>query len=156
MSVVANAEIVVREVGRWQPSDIACIRRVWFENCDGQSFDLALRALLQPRPPLSAGWPDPQGVFWEAEIAFHGVRDLRLIPCGPWDIQTPGFAIEDIRDRQWEGVNLLAYDCEGLPTGSSIRSGAKSAVARSCRRAEYGPAPPGLWREYPGVFGEGS
>src|SRR5437870_3092697 len=139
MSFVANAEIVVGDVGRWQPSDVACIRRVWFENCHADSFDLALRALLQPRPPLSVGWPDPRGVFWEIEIAFQGARDLSLTLCGPWDIQTPGFAIEDIRDRQWEGVNLLVYDYEGLPTGSSIRFGARSALVRSCRRAEYGP-----------------
>jgi hypothetical protein len=154
MSAVTNTEIVAREVGRWQPSDVVCIRRVWFENCDGHSFDLVLKGLLQPRPPLSAGWPDPQGVFWEVEIAFQKVRDLSLTLCGPWDIQTPGFAIEDIRDRQWESVNLLVYDYEGLPTGSSLRFGAKLAVIRGCCRAEYGPDSPGLWREYPGIFGE--
>jgi hypothetical protein len=156
MSVIADTEVVVREVGRWQPSDVACIRRFSFENWDGPSFDLALRLLLQPRPPLSAGWPDPNGLFWEVDVGFQGVRDLHLTLCGPWDIQTAGFAIDDIRDRQWDGVNLLVYDYEGLPSGSSIRFGSKCAVVRGCRRAHRGPDLAGLWREYPGVFGEES
>lgn len=98
MSVVTNTEAIVREVGRWNPSDIAFIRRVSFENSDGISFDLVLQVLVQPRPPLSAGWPDLNGRFWEAVLVFRGVRDLVLTVCGPWDIQTPE------RDRQPELV----------------------------------------------------
>ena len=78
MSVVSNVEAIVREVGRWEPADIAYIRRVSFENQVGASFDLALHVLIQPRPLQSAGWPDPKGRFWEADIVFRGVRDLVL------------------------------------------------------------------------------
>lgn len=151
MSVVRDTEIIVRQVGRWNPSDVAYIRRVAFENCNGAAFDLALLLLLQPRPPLSAGWPDPNGTFWETDICFKHVRNLSLTICGPWDIQTPGFAFEDIRDRQWEGVNLLVYDYEEL-TQESIRFGAKSAQVRSCQPASLAPNSPNVWREFPGVF----
>jgi hypothetical protein len=151
MAVVADTEMIVQHVGCWNPADVAYIRRVSFENWDGTSFDLALLLLLQPRPPLSVGWPDPNGVFWEVEIVFNRVRDLVLTVCGPWDIQTPGFSLDDIHERQWEGINLLVSDYEGL-TQDGIRFGAKSAQVRSCRPAEFAPNSPGVWREYPGMF----
>jgi hypothetical protein len=152
MGVVTGIEIVASQAGRWNPADVAYIRRVSFENWDSVSFDLALLLLLQPRPPLSAGWPDPNGRFWEVDIVFNRVRDLVLTVCGPWDIQTPGFSLDDIRERQWEGINLLVSDYEGL-TQDGIRFGAKSAQIRSCRPAAFPPNSPGVWREYPGVFG---
>lgn len=152
---VAGTEVVATAVGRWNPADVAYIRRVSFQNWDGASFDLALLLLLQPRPPLSAGWPDPNGKFWEVEIVFHGVRDLVLTVCGPWDIQTPGFALNDIRERQWEGISLLVSDYEGL-TKDGIRFGAKSAQIRNCRLAAFPPNSPDVWREYPGAFGGSS
>jgi hypothetical protein len=155
MSVVTGTEIIVSQVCRWEPADVSHIRRVSFENCDGASFDLAMLLLLQPRPPLSVGWPDPNGGLWEVEIVFNRVRDLVLTVCGPWDIQTPGFSLDDIRDRQWDGVNLLVYDYEGL-TPSGIRFGAKSARVRGCRPASFPPNSPSVWREYPGVFGGSS
>ena len=113
MSIVNNVEAIINEVGRWNPSDIAYIRRVAFENWDGTSFDLALQVLIQPRPPLSAGWPDLKARFWEADIVFHGVCDLVLTVCGPADIQTPGFGLDDIRNRKWEGQNLLVDRSKG-------------------------------------------
>ncbi len=152
MDLVTGTEIVVTQVGRWEPADVAYIRRVSFENWDGASFDLALHLLLQRRPPLSAGWPDPNGKFWEVEIVFNQVRDLVLTVCGPWDIQTPGFSLDDIRDRQWEGMNLLVSDYEGL-TREGIRFGAKAAQIRSCRPASVPPNSLGVWREYPAVYG---
>jgi hypothetical protein len=155
MGVVTGIDIVATQAGRWEPTDVAYIRRVSFENWDGASFDLALVLLLQPRPPHSAGWPDPNGRFWEVEIVFSRVRDLALTVCGPWDIQTPGFSLDDIRDRQWEGINLLVSDYEGL-TKDGISFGAKSAQVRSCRSARYAPNSPEVWREYPGVFGGSS
>ena len=153
MAAVANAEIAERVVGRWKPTDVAFIRRVEFENCTSQSFDLALTVLLQPRPPLSVGWPDPSGPFWEVEIAFQGVRDLRFTIHGPWDVQCPGFDIEDISDRQWEGIKLLVYDYEGEPVGAALEFGAKAAAIRSCQRAGSGPNCP-ISPEYPGAFGQ--
>ena len=152
MDVVTGTKIIAQQIGRWDPADVAYIRRVSFENWEGTYFDLTMLLLLQARPPLSAGWPDPNREFWETVISFQGVRDLSLTICGPWDIQTPGFALEDIRERQWEGVNLLVYDYEGL-TQEGIRFGAKSALVRSCRRTEFSPNSLGVWREYPGVFG---
>jgi hypothetical protein len=152
MGFVTGTEIIASHAGRWDPADVAYIRRVSFENWDGASFDLALLLLLQPRPTLSAGWPDPTGKFWEADIVFKRVRDLVLTVCGPWDIQTPGFALDDIRERQWEGINLLVSDYEGLAQ-DGIRFGAKSAQVRSCRPAAFLPNSPEVWREYPGVFG---
>ena len=155
MAIVADTDMIVQQVGRWNPTDVAYIRRVSFENWDGVSYDLALLVLLQPRPPLSASWPDPNGRFWEADIVFNRVRDLVLTVCGPWDIQTPGFSLDDIRERQWEGINLFVSDYEGL-TQDGIRFGAKSAQVRSCRPAALAPNSPGVWREYPGVFGGSS
>ena len=155
MGFVTGTEIVATQVGRWNPADVAYIRRVSFENWDGASFDLAMLPLLQPRPPLSAGRPDPNGKFWEVEIVFNQVRDLVLTVCGPWDIQTPGFSLDDIRERQWEGINLLVSDSEGL-TQDGIRFGAKSAEVHCCRPAAIPPNSPGVCREYPGVFGGSS
>jgi hypothetical protein len=129
--VITNTEKIVCEVGRWDPYDIAFIRRVSFENCEDTSFDLVLQVLLQPRPPLSAGWPDRNETVWEAVLAFRGVRNLVLTVRGPWDIQTPGFCLEDISDRQWDGVNVLVSDYEGL-TQEGIRFGARKAEVRSC------------------------
>ena len=155
MPIVTDTEIIIRNVGRWVPSDVAYIRRVAFENWIGDSFDLVLLLLLQPRPPLSNGWPDPNGKFWEAAIGFEGVRDFSLTICGPSDFQTPGFALEDIRERQWEGLNLLVYDYEGL-TKEGIQFAAKSAQVRSCQLAEFPPNSPNVWREFPGVFASSS
>jgi hypothetical protein len=148
VGVIANAELVEQAVGRWQSTDIAFIRRFGFENCDGPSFDLVLLALLQPRPPLSAGWPNPEAPFWEVVISFQRVSDLSLTVSGPWDIQTEGFVIEDISDRQWEGVRLRAYDYEE----GSYRFNARSATIRSCVPAQHGPSCPVLSRVYPGLF----
>ncbi len=152
MAVVSHTELIVQQVGRWIPGDVAFVRGVSFENWERDSFDLALVLLLQPRPPLSEGWPDPTGSYWEADIVFSGVRNLRLTVTGPWDIQTPGFELQDIRDRQWEGINLLVDDYEGLTT-EGISFGAKSATVRSCNRAQIPPKTPSVWREYPGVLG---
>ncbi|HMC66145.1 MAG TPA: hypothetical protein VKI65_14510, partial [Gemmataceae bacterium] len=82
MSVVANTELIEHELGRWQPTDVAFIRRFAYENWDGRSFDLALMVLMQPRGPLSSGWPDPAQPFWEVEIVFHDVRDLSITVQG--------------------------------------------------------------------------
>lgn len=150
---IKNAEMVEQAVGRWRPTDIAFIRRLHFENCTSDTFDVVLVVLMQPRPPLSAGWPDQGGPFWETEIVFRAVRDLAFTVHGPWDVQCPGFDIEDITDRQWEGVRLLVYDYEGQPVGAPIRFSAQSAEVRWCRPARYGPNAAGIWREYPGVFG---
>ena len=148
MGVIANTDLVERVVGRWQSIDIAFIRRFDFENCDGPSFDLVLLALLQPRPPGSAGWPNPDDPFWEVIISFERVSDFSLTVNGPWDIQTEGFVIEDISDRQWEGVRLRVYDYE---TGA-YRFNAWSAIIRSCVPARHGPRCPVLSRVYPGLF----
>lgn len=155
VDIVTGTDLVVQEVGRWSPGDVAFIRRVGFENCDGASFDLALMLLLQPRPHSSAGWPDPAGKYWEVDIVFKQVKDLSVTICGPWDIQTPGFAIEDIRDRQWEAIKLLVYDYENL-TREGLSFGARSAEIRSCQSTVAPPRSDGLWREYPGVFGSAS
>ena len=145
MGVVANAELVERELGRWDCADVAFLRRFAFENCDGASFDLSLVVLMQPRPPLTSRWPDPRGAFWEVEMAFQGVRDLRITVTGPWDMQTPGFVIEDIRAWQWEGVRLRVYDEEGAPVGFNTRS----ASVRWCRPDAAGPACPTFARQAP-------
>src|SRR5438270_185479 len=113
MAFVANSEVVERERGRRAPADVAFIRRFVFEHCSLRGFDLILLVLVQPRPPLSVSWPDPCGPFWEVEIVVQEVRDLSFTIHGPWDVQCPGFDIEDISDRQWEGVRLLVYDYEG-------------------------------------------
>lgn len=63
MGVVTGSEMIATHTGRWNPTDVACIRRVSFENWNDASFDLALLLLLQPRPPIPAGWPDPNGKF---------------------------------------------------------------------------------------------
>ena len=151
MTVITDIKKIIDQVGRWCPSDVAYIRHVSFENCEQQSFDMVLKVLLQPRLPLSTGWPDPNGTFWEVEIAFYQVQNLSLTMNGPWDIQTPGFALDDIRDRQWEGINLLVYDYERLAK-EEINFGARSAQVRNCRPALCAPNSPNLWREYPGEF----
>jgi len=148
MEVVTNADLVERAVGRWQSTDIAFIRRFEFEYYDGPSINLVLQTLLQPRPPLSAGWPDPSGEFWEVLIAFERVSSLSLTIQGPWDFQTQGFVIEDIRNWQWEGVRLRVYDYEE----AGYKFNAWSATIRSCERSRYGPGCPVLTRVYPGVF----
>lgn len=151
VSIVDNTDVIIHEVGRWQPSDIAFIRQVSFENWHGEDFDLVLQVLIQPRPPQSVGWPDLKGKFWETEICFRGVRDLSYIIRGPWDIQSPGFALEDISARQWDRQRLLVYDYEGLnPDG--VRFGAHSAEVRSCVPAKFPPNPKGVWREYRGEY----
>lgn len=152
MAVLVGTELIVQQLGRWDPADVAYIRRVSFENCEGESFDLALLLLLQPRQPLSARWPNPNGKFWEVDVVFNRVRDLVLTVCGPWDIQTPGFGLDDISERQWEGINFLVSDYEGL-TQEGISFGAKSAQVRVCRPAALAPNSRGVWREYPGVYG---
>lgn len=152
MEVITGIELIVAQVGVWKPNDVAYLRRVSFESVDAVSYDLVLLLLLQPRPPLSAGWPDPKEPFWEIEIEFKRVRNLALTVCGPWDIQTPGFSLEDVRDRQWEGINVMVCDYEQLnPDGISFV--AKSAHVRSCRRAAFPPNSPEVWRQYPGAFG---
>jgi len=148
MGIVANTNCVERAVGRRQPEDIAFIRRFDFENYDGLSFDLMLLALLQPRPPLSTGWPNPRGPFWEVVIAFEKVANLNLCISGPWDLQTEGFQIEDVSHYQWESIRLRVYDYER----ETYRFDARSATIRSCVPARNGPDCPGLSRVYPGSF----
>ena len=138
MSAITNSELVERMLGRWDCADIAFLRRFAFENIKGASFDLTLVVLAQPRPPLSARWPDPSGSFCEVELVFQGVRDLRITVKGPWDIQTPGFVIEDISAWQWEGIRLRVYDEEGAP----VSFNAQSASVRWCRPAATGPLTP--------------
>ena len=150
--IVANTEIVERMVGRWRPADVAFIRRLAFDNCTPESFDVVLVLLLQPRPALSVGWPDLSGPFWEVEIAFRDVRDLELVVRGPGDVQYPGFDIEDIRDRQWDGVNLLVHDYEAAPVGAPVHFGARRAEVLGCRASLHPPNSPELWREFPGAY----
>ena len=69
---------------------------------------------------------------------FQRVRDLKITVTGPWDIQTPGFVIEDIGAWQWEGIGLRVYDEEGAP----VAFNAQSANVQWCRPAEAGPACP--------------
>jgi hypothetical protein len=151
MPPVSNVQLIVQQVGRWAPSDIAFIQRVEFENCEAASFDLVLHVLIQPRPLTSAGWPDLNATFWKAEIAFKDVRDLVHTQTGPWDIQSPGFEIEDIRQRQWDGQSLLVHDYEGL-TQDGIKFGARAAEVRSCKPTDSLPNASSVWREYPGKF----
>jgi hypothetical protein len=148
VGVVANTGLVEGAIGRWESTDVAFIRRFDFENWVDGSFDLVLLTLLQPRPPLSAGWPNPDGSFWEVVIAFERVLDLSLTVDGPWEIQTEGFVIEDISTWQWEGVRLRVYDYEEGP----YQFNARSATIRSCLPARHGPGRPVISRVYPGPF----
>jgi hypothetical protein len=151
MTLLTGTELVIAQVGHWNPGDVAYIRRVEFENVHLEGYDLVLLLLLQPRSFHSSGWPNPQGGYWEVEIVFHQVRDLVLTVCGPHDIQTPGFFLDDIRDRQWEGIHLLVGDDEGL-TQEGIRFGARSAQIRRCEPAAEPPNASRIWRTYPGEY----
>jgi hypothetical protein len=152
MKLIEGTERIAAKLGRWDPADVAFIRRITFENIEETTFDLALRLLLQPRTPGANGWPDPEGTFWEVEMAFDRVRDLVLTLTGPWDIQTPGFGMDDVRNHQWEGVNLLVYEYEKL-TQERLCFRAWSSLVRSCELAALPPNSPHIWGEHPGVFG---
>jgi hypothetical protein len=151
MPVVENTHLVATAVGRWSPSDVAFIRELRFsgnaERPDGTSTtEVILRVLLQPRPALSQGWPDPRGRFWEVDIQFSGVRDFTIAQVGTGDIQTEDFAIEDLSHAQLEGIRLKVSD---EPAGR-ISFWAKSAIVLACRETSEQPTALPFGRVYPG------
>ena len=76
MAVVAGEEVVAEVVGRRVPTDVAIIRRFGFENCSASGFDLVLLVPIQPPPTVSAGWSDPAGPCWEADVAVPGLSAI--------------------------------------------------------------------------------
>ena len=141
MEFLAGTELVVQQAGRWDPADVAFVRRIAFENVSEDSFDLALLLLLQPKSSAGRHWPNVHAPFWDVDVLFQGLRDLSWLTHGPWDLQTRLFVIQDIRPRQWDGVNLLVFD-EDPPDREHIGFSAKSAVIRGCQPTAIPPQAP--------------
>ena len=153
MDAIANLSVIEAAVGRWKPSDIAFIRELRFQGVhvldDGTlTSSLMLRALLQPRPPISAGWPDPRDKFWEVKIEFVGIRELKISQDGAGDLQVQGFDIKDHTGAQMEDVNLEVLDHDD----GCISFWAKNAVIQSCREATGQPTTCPFGRVYPLEF----
>lgn len=72
---------------------------------------VVMRALAQPRAADS--WPRVDGEWFEVNLRFLGVRDLRLSAFGPGPRQVMGFVIDDWSDRQLEGIAYKVADDEG-------------------------------------------
>src|SRR5262245_15538298 len=151
MPAVENTDLVAAAVGRWSPSDVAFIRELHFtgnaERPDSTgTAEVVLRVLLQPRPVLPRGWPDPHGKFWEVALRFSGVRGCTVAQVGAGDIQTEDFGVEDLSRSQREGIRLKVSD------GGErfISFWAKSAIVLACREASERPAAIPLGQEYPG------
>jgi len=150
MGAIDNIALIEAAVGRWKPPDVAFIRELRFfglvELEDGTATSrVALCTLLQPRPPLSKGWPDPRGSFWEVRIEFDGVRELKINQGGSGDIQVQGFDIEDHSRSQMEGVSLRVLDYES----HCISFWARSARVVSCTRSTTRPTSLPYCRIYP-------
>jgi hypothetical protein len=149
MSVVSNTQLVVQAVGNWSPLDVCFVRELRLTSLQLRGrCELLLKVLLQPRPPQSAGWPDPAGRFWEVELRFDGVQELQGRQQGAGDLQVQGFDIEDLTRRWPEGIGLRVLGHEDR----RLEFWARSAEILSCRETEERPTSQPSIRTYPGPF----
>ncbi len=153
---ITNTHLIESAVGRWKPSDVAFIRELLFRGISKGSDEdlisptLELLVLIQPRPPQSVGWPDPDGRFWEARLKFEGVRELRVDQDGAGDLQVAGFDIADHSESQMEDVRLRVLDYEF----NCIAFWASSAEVISCEPSTLRPHATPISRQYPGEYEE--
>jgi hypothetical protein len=112
MAEVSGTEAVIAVLGRWAPGDLAFIERLEYS---AASLDagaaLMIDALFQ-RGDLSKPWPSPSGNCCRVSLLFTDPVNLALKGFSGRAKQIEGFFIEDISDRQWEGIRFSVGDHE--------------------------------------------
>lgn len=90
----------------WRPSDIAYIKALeWSIN------KLSVIFLCQLRNKLTV-WPDHSKFFFEIEMTFSDVLNLKLMLNGKAFQQISGFDILDFSQNGLEGINFEIVDYE--------------------------------------------
>jgi hypothetical protein len=92
--------------------ELAYCANVGFDNDEGRGSHVIMRALAQPKDRNAVSWPRLDGEWFELELQFLGVRDLRIEQFGPGALQLNGFLIEDYSGRGWDGINFKVEDYE--------------------------------------------
>ncbi len=134
MNSIAGQDCFVRALGIWRPDYIAYIRELRYLGTDGNQGEVEIRCLAQERS-RNANWPDLEQAFWEVRIRFRGVRNLSLVSDTSGDIQVMGLAIDDVSDRQLEGIGVEVSDVED----GVIAFVAAAAVVESCEPSRDSP-----------------
>ncbi len=136
MGVIAGKEILAGCFAGWHPSYIAYIRELHY-SCvpeEGAGATLELLCFAQPRDPQTL-WPRADRPFWEVRIRFDGVRSFQLNTQTAGDIQVIGFSLEDVSDRQLEGIGVEVSDYED----QVVSFVARSALVLSCSATSEAP-----------------
>ena len=108
---ITGIEAFQAAVGRWSPEDLAFIEQVSIvREAERSQITVKMIALFQSRVLVEGGWPDPTSPFHRAVMEFSGARSVKI--CFPESGQVMGFTIDDISDRNLEGLRYRVGDYE--------------------------------------------
>lgn len=107
---IEGIEKAVSAMGRWAPSDLACIERLDFRANGENGSTLSIVGLFQRRS--TDAWPSFDRAMYRVHLLFEGVNGLRLKDFGSGYVQIMGFDIHSIADRGWENVFFEVEDYE--------------------------------------------
>lgn len=112
MKNIQNKESVQRQLGRWEPGDLAYVEAFEYKcSSNGEKSRLRIVALFQRRDRANK-WPSEDRPTVRATIEFEGVSNFQMKAVGPYPKQITGFDIRDVSDSGWEGVNFVVEDYE--------------------------------------------
>lgn len=113
MAEVVNTQLVIAQVGRWNPRDLAMIERLEYKSkSDEKPSVVVMDALFQRRDSVPNGWPSDVGEFYKVRIQFESVTDLTIKNFGSDPKQVAGFDIVDVSQRGWENITFSIEDYE--------------------------------------------
>jgi hypothetical protein len=113
MQRIANTELAVQVIGRWNPADIAFVRSLQYEVTDdppASALEIEFIAIRREMAPN--GWPFAGAPYYRVRMRFQGIRNLQLKGFGEYPPQMVGFEITDISDRGWERIQFQVEDYE--------------------------------------------
>ena len=110
MAAISGVEAVMAVLARWQPGDLAFIERLEYSAAsEDAGAAIAIDAVFQ-RSDHSGGWPSASGACCRVSMVFANPVNLSLKSFGTPAKQIMGFYIEDISERQLEGICFSVGD----------------------------------------------
>ncbi|HVM76524.1 MAG TPA: hypothetical protein VMT75_12825 [Candidatus Saccharimonadales bacterium] len=122
MKEIANIELVLRTLGRWNPGDLAFVESICYESGSDQwGSKLLIVALFQKRDIAKGGWPSSSAPCARVSIEFRDVSNFHVAGLSRTPKQIMGFDIEDVSERGMEGISFIVEDYEAGQIGFTCR-----------------------------------
>lgn len=113
MNKVKNIDIVEKEMGSWSPENLAYIKKFkYISSYEQEESKIVISGVMQLRDLDNSEWPSDKLPFYEIELEFISISNLKLNDFTNDKTQIMGFEIFNIEDKNWENLIYHISDYE--------------------------------------------